>query len=166
MKRVETYMSVSLFLVLAGSLAAGAAQVNPGQPEVKEPALLAAQPFKEDPRDDELQKLMKARYNEALGELQDTYRLYQQNQASLNSWAEASQRLVHAGLELYDKPADKVALLSQYVELTKEVEMVAHTLHGAARGTWADVRRARYQRLDAEIRLLRARREADKARGN
>ena len=165
MKSVEAWLSFSLLLMLASRSPALAPQPQPGQREAKEPALLTARPLKEDPKDDELRKLLKARYNEALGEVQGLYRMFQTARASLDSFAEAEQRLVQAGLELCDKPADKVALLTQYVELTRAAEKVAQARFEAARGTESAVRRARYQRLDAEIQLLRAKREADKAKG-
>jgi outer membrane protein TolC len=72
---------------------------------------------------------------------------------------------VQAGLELWDKPAEKVALLTQFVELAREAEKIAQTRHDAARASVVELHRTRYQRLDAEIQLLRARREADKAKG-
>ena len=79
--------------------------------------------------------------------------------------ADARQRWLQAGLELCDKPADKVALLTQFVELTKATEKMAQGHLEAARGTESALHRLRYQRLDAEIQLLRAKREADKAKG-
>jgi outer membrane protein TolC len=75
------------------------------------------------------------------------------------------KRLVQAGLELYDKPADKVALLTQYLEITREAEKYAQDCYDAERLRIGELHRARYERLDAEIRLLRAKREADKAKG-
>ena len=71
MKSVEAWLSCSLLLMQASSLPAQAPQARPEQPETKAPALLSAQPLKEDPKDDELRRLLKARYNAALGEVQD-----------------------------------------------------------------------------------------------
>jgi hypothetical protein len=164
MKSVEAWLSFSLLLMVAGYSAAQAPPPPPDQPETKLPALLTAKPLKEDPKDDELRKLLKARYNEAVGEVKGLYAMYTAGRGTLDSFVEAGQRLVHAGLELYDKPADKVALLTQFVELTKEAEKIAQARLDAAIVPITELRRARYQRLDAEIRLLRARREAEKAR--
>jgi hypothetical protein len=91
--------------------------------------------------------------------------MYQAARTSYDSVAEARQRLLQAGLELCDKPADKVALLTQYVELTKATEKFAQARSEAGRGTETAIHRLRYQRLDAEIQLLRAKREADKVKG-
>ena len=119
MKCIDGWLSFSLLLMLAGSSAARAAQPQPDQPETKGPALLSRQPLKEDPKDDELRKLLKARYNEALAEAKGLYKMYLAARASPESFADAGQRLMRAGLELCDKPGEKVALLTQFVELTK-----------------------------------------------
>jgi hypothetical protein len=115
--------------------------------------------------DDELRKLLKARYNEALAEVEGVTRMYQSARASFDSFAGARKRLLQAGLELCDTPADKVALLTQFVEHTKAVEKIAQARFEAARDPDSALHRFRYQRLDAEIQLLRARREAEKAKG-
>jgi hypothetical protein len=164
-KSVAACLSFSLLLILAGTSAAQAPQRQPGQGDTKAPAVLTGQPLKEDPGDDELHKLLKARYNEALLEVEGLTKLYQMARASYDSLAEARQRLLQAGLELCDRPADKVALLTRYVEQTRETEKLAQARHEAGRGTESAIHRARYQRLDAEIQLLRAKRAADRVRG-
>ncbi len=164
MKSIAAWLSFPLLLMLAGVVAAQAPPPQPAPPGTKGSDLLTAEPLKDDPTDDELRKLLKARYNEALGEVQGQYRLYQKGQGTLESVTEAERRLVQAGLEVYDRPADKIALLAQYVELARATEKMAQARLEAARGTDMAVRRARYQRLDAEIQLLRARREAAKAK--
>ncbi len=164
----EPWLSLCLLMTLVGNSAAQApSQKPPDQPEEKLPALLAAKPLKEDPKDDELRKLLKARYNEALGEAKDFYeseKLPPARLINLNDRYGRWQRLVQAGLELCDKPAEKVALLTQYVELTKELEKKEQARFDAGREAAYELRRARYERLDAEIQLLRAKREADKAK--
>ncbi len=164
MKSVVMWLSFSLFLMPAGYPAAAASQPQPEQPAPKVPALLAAQPLKEDPRDDELRKLLKARYNEAVAEVKALHKMLLAGRGTIDSCVGAGRRLVQAGLELCDKPADKVTLLTQFVELTQMAEKSIQA-RLAFNGTSADLHRARYQRLDAEIQLLRARREADKAKG-
>jgi hypothetical protein len=144
----------------------------PDEPKLKLPALLTAKPLKPEPGDDELQKLLKARYNEAVSELRAEYekaqragqsgpcRVYQPDDF-YGMW----KRLVVAGLEARDSPKDKVALLTQYVEVTREAEKDMQAQSEAGRAGIGDLHRARYERLDAEVRLLRAKRGADRARG-
>jgi hypothetical protein len=165
MNRLQAWLSIFLIIILVTYSAAQVPQPQPVKPEVKLPHLLTAEPLKEDPRDDELRKLLKARYNEVVGEVKGLYQLYMAGRGSIDIFAEAGQRLVQAGLELYDKPAEKVTLLTQYLELTKEVEKLAQARHDAGQVFVTEIHRARYQRLDAEIQLLRAKREAEKAKG-
>jgi hypothetical protein len=136
---------------------------KPGEPKTKLPALLASNPLKADPADNELRRLLKARYNEAVSEAKAFYmeepfidRIDTQD-ALYGRW----QRVVQAGLELCDKPADKVTLLSQYVDVAKELEQETKSRCDAGRLPIYHLHRARYQRLDAEIQLMRARRDAE-----
>jgi outer membrane protein TolC len=71
---------------------------------------------------------------------------------------------VKAGLELCGKPSEKVTLLTQYVDATKEAEKEEQTRYENGRISIDVLHRARYQRLDAEIQLLHAKGEADKAK--
>jgi len=137
-------------------------------PPKKPPALLTAKPLQDDPKDDELRKLLKARYNEALGEAKAYHefgKLGVDTIINLDDLYGRWQRLVQARLELCDKPTEKVELLSQYVELTKELEKADQSRLDAHRIPKYELHRARYQRLDAEVQLLRAKREADKTKG-
>jgi hypothetical protein len=157
------WLSLCLLLTLAGTSAAQLPpQKPPEQPGEKPPALLAAQPHKEDPQDDELRKLLKARYNEALAEAKTYYEDEKSPRDRLIHYDDLYgrwQRLVQAGLELCDKPAEKVSLLTQYVEVNKDMERGIQERVDVGREVEYALHRARYQRLDAEIQLLRAKRE-------
>ena len=61
-------------LLLAAYCATPAPTQAPGGQEPELPALLKAEPVKVDPKDDELQKLLKERYNEALAEIDERSR--------------------------------------------------------------------------------------------
>jgi hypothetical protein len=172
--RPEPWLWLCLLMMLAGNSAAQAPQSQSpsDRPGVKLPAILSAKPVAEDPKDDELRKLLKARYNEAVGELKDYYEANDlANRAGITRrdgpddlygrW----QRLVQAGLELCDKPAEKVALLTQYLEVTKEAEKIEQARYDAGRIRIGDLHRARYERLDAQVQLLRAKREAEGTKG-
>ena len=142
-------------------------QEQPKEPEVKLPAILKSKPAKIDPKDDELTKLLKARYNEAVGEMNAQVERYVSGTAVLDLTLEAGRRLLVSGLEMMDKPADRIAMLEQYLELAKEVEKVTKAQHDAARIPIQQMHQVRYYRLDAEIQLLRAKRklEQDKRPG-
>jgi hypothetical protein len=164
--RPEAWLSLALFLLPASYSAAQAPQRRPDPSGTKLPSLLTAKPVKEDPKDDELRKLLKARYNDAVGEMKVLSKMYREGRAGTDALLnEAGQRLVRAGLELYDKPAERVALLTQYVELTMLVEKVVQGRYDTGQPVARELHRARYQRLDAEIRLLRAKREGGQAKG-
>jgi hypothetical protein len=151
--------------MLASYSAAQAPQPQPEKAKTKVPALLTGQPLKEEPKDDELRKLLKARYNEALADKETLSEVSKAGRADYDLVVEARQRLLQAGLELCDKPTDKVALLTQFVEQTKAAEEFIEARKQAGRNTGSPtIHRLRYQRLDAEIQLLRAKREADKAK--
>ena len=166
--RPVPWISLCLLLTLAGrSASQPPSEKPPTRPEEKPPALLTAKPLQIDPKDDELRKLLKARYNEALAEAKANYefeKLPVDRLVNFDDLYGRWQRLVQAGLELCDKPAEKVALLTQYVDLTKDLEDAEQKRFDAGRVPEYALHRARYQRLDAEVQLLRAKREADRAK--
>jgi hypothetical protein len=132
---------------------------------MKLPALLTAKPIKEEPKDDELRKLLKGRYNEAVAEMQGRYKEFLVGRGTFDAMFEVAQRIVTSGLELSDKPAERVTLLTQYVELAIEVEKITQARYDASRIPDTDVHRAHYERLNAEIQLLRAKRAIDRVKG-
>jgi hypothetical protein len=158
-------------------LAAAVVQSAGGKPpaadkfEVKYPALLSAKPRPEAPGDDEPRKLLKARYNAALAAARDEYAFEEfvkhRGPSQLDdpdgryAWL---KRFVDAGLDLCDTPAEKVAILANYLEVTKELERLEKVRYEAGRSGVGSFERTRYERLDAEIQLLRARREANGAK--
>jgi hypothetical protein len=130
----------------------------------KLPAILAAKPLPEDPKDDALRKLLKARYNEAVAEMKDCFLEFQAGRTTIDSMLGASQRVQQAGLQLSSSPADRVKLLESFLEMAKEVERINQALVEAGKVRSAELHRARYVRIDTEIRLLRAKQEAAKAK--
>jgi hypothetical protein len=140
------------------------------EPEIKFPALLSAKPLKANPDDDTLQRLLKARYNEALEEARWEYWFHRWAPGAGVAMADDQeqrygpwQRVLQAGLEVFDKPAEKVALLQGYLELVREDERDEQARYDAGRNPIRYVHRARYERLETEARLLRAKREAGAA---
>jgi hypothetical protein len=122
-----------------------------------------AKPLPAEAKDDQLRKLLKDRYNEALGEVKDLYEVIRAGKAIALLLPPASQRLTHADLELSDKPADKVVVLRRYLNLTKASEKLFQVKFEIGTSPILDLCRARYYRIDAEIQLLRALPEDKKA---
>jgi hypothetical protein len=151
-----------LTLLMAARVIAQDKEPQKDPPKDKKPALLDRKPLKADPKDDELRKLQIARYNEAIAELQEWNAIVERGQTSPHVLFEAAVRVTHAGLEVYDKPDDRINLLTEYVELTRMVEKVFETRAGFGVVSKADVDRATYNRIDAEIQLLKAKRSLEK----
>jgi hypothetical protein len=131
---------------------------QPDPPKEKIPALLESKPLTAGPKDDEMRKLLIARYNAALAEVKIVAGKVLAGAVNFEQLVEPSKRLVRAGVEVQDKPANQITFLEQYVELTKEFEKTAETLSKNGRIPPNDLERTRYYRLDAEIQLLRAKR--------
>jgi len=70
--------------------------------------------------------------------------------------------MLHADLELSEKPADQIAAIERYLVFAKEYELRVFSLYKSqAKAGEADkYEKAKYMRLDAEIQLLRAKRNA------
>jgi RNA polymerase sigma factor (sigma-70 family) len=131
------------------------------EPKFIEPALLKIKPLAADPKDDELHKLMKERFNTAQLELralceQMSVGVLQEPDVALDS----AKRLKLAGLELYDNPRDKIALLEKYVDTVREIEKVFQNRFDAGKINIAVMQLIKYHRLDAEIELLRMKEKA------
>jgi hypothetical protein len=139
--------------------------VAEGSPKL--PALLSAKPVMVDPKDDEVRKLLKMRYNEAVSELRAYYADFSQpgdRIYTLDELYERWGRLLRAGLELCGTSSEKEVLLTEYVKIAKEIERDQQGQYDAGRVRMTELHRARYERLDAEIQLYCVKREAAKGR--
>jgi hypothetical protein len=114
------------------------------------------------PKDDDLRKLQIEKYNRTLLELPSFVELVLGGKKPPERFFDAAKRFVEAGLEVFDKPEDRIALLEDYVALTKEAEKVFQTQLQFNTVLLADVHMATYYRIDAEIQLLKAKRAAEK----
>ena len=132
------------------------------EPKVFDPALIEMKPLAADPKDDEMHKLLKERFNAALGETQAMYKRAVNGVSSFESLFDAANRLKHAGLEAFDDPKDKTALLEKFIELAKHVEKITEVREKAGRIGAEELYRMRYCRADAEIALLRLKNEKPK----
>lgn len=113
------------------------------------------------PGDDELRKLQIARYNAAFGEVKCVDAAYSNGTITFDLLFEAQKHLLQAELDLSDKPVDQIAAYEHFVEAAKQKEARVKSLYySATRGGEADkYYQAKFQRLDAEIQLLRAKRK-------
>jgi hypothetical protein len=155
--RPECWLTFALFVIPAGGVIAQ-------EPDFKLPALLTAKAIQPGPGDDELRKLLIARYNEAVAEMKVRYTEFQAGKSTLDTMRGTSQRLLKSGLDLSDNLQDRIILLEQFLEMAQAVERINQLLVEAGRVSVAELHEARYLRIDTEIRLLRARREAGKGK--
>jgi hypothetical protein len=164
--RLKPWLLFYLLLALIGSSAAQVRQPlqPPKEPGPRVPALLTSKPIKEDPKDDELRKLLKARYNLAFDAMQRGYQSWRLGLSGIEVVSDLGQQLVKSGMELHDKPAERAAFLAQFVELMGEAEKIAREEANAGMMSPFGLYQVRYLRLDAEIHLLRAKREVDIAK--
>ena len=155
----------AIVLVLLFRCAPATAQQPAKQAEGKPPVLLEAKPLQPAAGDSKLQGLLKERYNAALEELQEDMKLVQQGRIIVDFLFDAQKRLLEAGLELKGRPADRLVALQDHLELAKRIEFETEAQFQAGTTSSAKVARARYFRLDLEIRLLREREAAARGKG-
>lgn len=123
-------------------------------------AVLKREPLVPAAGDDELLKLLKARYNSAVTVAQVAVAGYTSGRGeSASVWA-AIQLLLAAELELTADPKEKVQIHERNVQLAQEIEEVLKARIAAKIVPSRDLPTATYNRLDAEVQLLRAKRAA------
>jgi hypothetical protein len=138
-----------------------------GQPvlvkaQVPPPVVFSAEPRKPAPGADALQKLLIARNNAALTELQARGQELMAGRITTDVLFDAVRRWCDSALELSDKPADQMVVREQTLELTRYIEAVLDAKLAAGTAKVADMEMAHYYRLDAEIQLLKAKRNMEK----
>jgi hypothetical protein len=121
------------------------------------PGLLEAMPARATALDTPYLRLAKERYNEAVAELKLDYARYRNNQIPVGGVFGPLERVLHSGLAIHEGLRERIAFLSQLLQVVKSVENGTEALVRTGQGLQATVHRARYLRLDVEIRLLQAR---------
>jgi outer membrane protein TolC len=147
-----TTPSQPLAAVLLGLtiLAAGAGLLAPRWPvAVAEETTPAA-------RAEDLQPLLKARYEAAKDELEARRREFEAGRGTLDLLFEAAGHALKSRTELSDKPGDHVAALQEYLDVVKDIFQINRERFEAGRIAIQDLKLAEYHHLDAQIQLARA----------
>jgi hypothetical protein len=135
---------------------------DPDEPPVvlKLRAIVKANPLEPAKEDDDLRKLLKARYNVAVRGLQARLQEFEAGRSTVEALFAAFRNVHDSQLELCEKPADQIGTRELYFELAKVVEKIVEAQFEAKRIGAGALEDARYVRLDAEIQLLKAKRQA------
>jgi hypothetical protein len=137
--------------------AANLANTDDGLPrlgEAKVQALLAQSKASE-----KLKVLLKARYDMANVEAHARWSEFQAGRGTLDFLFGASRHLLDAERELSERKADQIAALERYLWCMREIEKVNQQRFDNGRLPIQDVAEARYNRIQAEIWLERAKAE-------
>lgn len=95
-----------------------------------------------------------------LAQVTDT--LYRKARAEAGPAYDTRQLLLNAEVELTESDAERIKLYEDFVSAMKEYEEIATVRKQAARGTEADVLKAKTVRLEAEIGLEKLKSKAEK----
>lgn len=107
-------------------------------------------------RDAQLAQLLKERYETGASLLQTEEKRLHQGVTTLARVCEVSRWVRDSAVELPGEMGERLAALTNYVELTKRLEDSLHRALEVGAAAPADILAARYLRLDAEVTLLRA----------
>jgi hypothetical protein len=109
---------------------------------------------------DVLSNLLKARYEAAVDEHRERRQEYLAGAGTLDMLLHSSLRLLEAELEWKAKPAERIPVLEAHLERMKNIQDVLVAKFNAGTGSVGDLKQAEYYRLDAEVRLERAKQKA------
>ncbi len=125
----------------------------------KYPKLLMLEPIEHVGDMDEMRRLLVARRNASVDEMNGIFAEYRSGRSSMRVVGRAASRLLESNLAVEDDVAEQITLLEQFVALMKEFELFAEKSLQHGTGTLQESAHARYLRLDGEIKLLSKRRE-------
>lgn len=124
--------------------------------------------FKETSDDDELTRLLKERYRTAVEEVAIVAAVVVQGigdtSVSLRQLSDAESRASRAALELCQTSTQRIAVLQKVLEARKRTEAYCKERYEAGSDPAHAFSLARYERLDAEIALARAKRGTAEAK--
>jgi hypothetical protein len=108
----------------------------------------------------ELRQLLKARYDIAAGLLVAEEKRLERGNSTVTDVHQAACRVRDSALELMDEPAKQLAALTDCLAVARRLEDLVNHRVEKGTATMSDKELARYFRLDAEIALLRIKRQA------
>ena len=107
--------------------------------------------------DDKMKALIKAQYETALGEARARWLEFIAGRGTLSFCLSSSERLLEAERALSDKKAHQVVAIENHWKRMRQIEKANEERFDAGRIPIQDVLESRFYRLQAEIRLERAR---------
>jgi hypothetical protein len=114
----------------------------------------------------DVRDLMRQRYETALFTLRARELEYVAGRATLEFVQDAALSLLDSEFDLDDRPADRLAALERYWELVKRAEETNRQRYQEGRIPIQDLFKSSYERIVAEIRLVRARAASGEVREN
>lgn len=117
--------------------------------------LLDSQPKESNDGDSEVTKLMKARYNASLNELNARHDGLLRGSFTLDQLFDSGRRLLDAELELTETAAERAVVLERAIGVIEEFEQKLQMRIEANVGSPAELYRLRYGRLGLAIDLLK-----------
>lgn len=152
-------ISFALKVMLIGPAVAQQPRIAPEKSIEQESPSPFSKLLRVEPGDDEVRTLRKACLKDAIEESRQlSGRLGsipgEDFLSQLSESIAVMKRATDTALELVDKPEDKLYYLTLHVDLAKKLEDTIRTRVEAGTGVPLMLNRARYNRLDAEIRFL------------
>jgi len=127
------------------------------------PNFLKRDPYKQNLKDDELQKLLKERFNSALTGAQARYQEYLAGRGTIDVLSDSLKTMLNAQLELTEGK-EQLKVREAFAEAAEDIEKITKARRDAGRVTLADYEQTRVFMLDAKIALVKARRKAEAAK--
>lgn len=118
-------------------------------------SLLGAKPLKPGADADDLQKKLVERYNTGVRIYELQLAAFKLGRATASQLIQGGKLVLDAELALKDKPADRVVVLEKIVTLAQMNESVVELLVNVGTANPAALETARYERIGAEIELLK-----------
>jgi hypothetical protein len=158
LKRAVATASVAL-LVLGLARAAFAQQAADKQYRIrsKTEAFVKSQTLADDPGDDDLRRLHRARLNAALDEVFGRTLDFNRDGSEVDRLLDSGLRLLEAELEFHERLEDRARALQGHLEISRELTAIIEARTKAEPDTGARLGYARYCQSSIELALMKAR---------